>query len=230
LPPAELKSTPKVWALPAGIGAFIGACILAPITSFVLGSKEAGLLFGAPLGAVGLVHFLAFLSTQSLTSSLPFPFSWIIRPHVIPPSRTECIDCVTDQIKRFLIHDADLVLALCWAHPDRWIQQEEKDVAVSNNEPLSVYEALGTLRAALQQKNVNHQEVCDVAEELLQRFEDEGFEWKVVEEGTPYDESLNAYFQKAGVIEPGQQVRTLREALLRKGVLIRPGLIGRIRS
>jgi hypothetical protein len=59
---------------------------------------------------------------------------------------------------------------------------------------------------------------------------EQGYEWKAVPSGTPYEEKMEAEFDAFGVIEVGQPVETLQEAVVRRGAAapIKRGLLRRL--
>ncbi len=64
---------------------------------------------------------------------------------------------------------------------------------------------------------------------MLQRIQEDGYEWKSVERGTPYDLTMASLFSKFGMIDVGQPVETLKPATVRDGVAVQQGVIRRLR-
>ncbi len=158
--------------------------------------------------------------------------SWLllgtVRPRVVLPARAEVLAMLDDRIREMLAHDADLVLAWCWAHPDRL----DLDGAGAEISPVlsgSVCDALGTLRAILADRSSAPEDLADAAEAMLQRIQEEGYEWRSVERGTPYDLTMASLFSKFGMIDVGQPVETLKAATVRGGVAVQQGVIRRVR-
>jgi hypothetical protein len=133
-----------------------------------------------------------------------------------------------DQVHRLLLHDADLVLAWCWAHPGR-IESPPRIPAPRGSLSSAVCDALGTLRATLADSSMEREDLADAALALVQRVEEEGYEWRSVERGTPYDAAMASLFSKFGMIDDGQPVETLKPATVRDGVAVQQGVLRRLR-
>jgi hypothetical protein len=158
--------------------------------------------------------------------------SWLllgtVRPRVVLPSRAEVLAALDDPIHDLLFHDADLVLAWLWAHPARL---EPAETAAANSPVLSgsVCDAIATLRVILADRSSAREDLADAAESMLQRIQEEGYEWRSVERGTPYDLTMASLFSKFGMIDIGQPVETLKPATVRDGVAVQQGVIRRLR-
>ena len=144
------------------------------------------------------------------------------------PSRAEVLAALDDQVHGLLLHDADLVLAWLWAHPAR-LEQTGPDSAMTPVLSGSVCDAMGTLRTILADRSSAPEDLADAAEAMLQRIQEEGYEWRSVERGTPYDLTMASLFSKFGMIDVGQPVETLKPATVRDGVAVQQGVIRRLR-
>jgi hypothetical protein len=158
--------------------------------------------------------------------------SWLllgtVRPRVVLPSRAEVLAALDDPIHDLLFHDADLVLAWLWAHPAR-LDPTETAAAMSPVLSGSVCDAIGTLRVILADRSSAREDLADAAESMLQRIQEEGYEWRSVERGTPYDLTMASLFSKFGMIDIGQPVETIKPATVRDGVAVQQGVIRRLR-
>jgi hypothetical protein len=153
-----------------------------------------------------------------------------VRPRAALPTRAEVLDPLDPQVRRLLIHDADLVLAWCWAHPDRL---GRRDGPPGDEVPPlagAVFRALRDVRAVVRDPASTRDDFADAAEALLQRLEDVGYRWIEVERGTPYDESMESCFRKFAMIAIGQPVEMLQPALGKDGIVVEPGMLRRVRS
>ena len=95
----------------------------------------------------------------------------------------------------------------------------------ADREPRSVYEAIGALSEVLSQGPERQDELRDVAEELMQRFEEEGFEWHQVDKDAIYDRAMEDAYRAYGLLEDGQPVLTRKPALFRHGKLLIRGIL-----
>ncbi|MGP0064116.1 MAG: hypothetical protein ACLQGP_11025 [Isosphaeraceae bacterium] len=158
--------------------------------------------------------------------------SWLllgtVRPRVVMPSRAEVLATLGEPIYTLLLHDADLVLAWCWTHPAR-IETSGPASAMTPVLSSSVCDALGTLRVILADRSSALEDLADAAEATLQRIQEEGYEWRSVKRGTPYDQTMASLFSKFGMIDVGQPVETLKPATVRDGVAVQQGVIRRLR-
>ncbi len=160
--------------------------------------------------------------------------SWLllgtVRPRTVLPSRAEVLATLDEQVERLLLQDADLVLAWFWAHPDRTEAPSHQSPAPTAAELSgSVCDALGTLRDTLADHSSKQEDLADAVEALLQRVHEEGYEWKSIAHGTPYDTTMATFFSKYGMIDVGQSVETLKPAIVRNGVTVQHGVIRRLR-
>ena len=135
-----------------------------------------------------------------------------------------------------LRHNADLVLALCWEQRNGMKPNSEaldsprkREAPDFGPHPFGAYETVHLLSSALARDPIDPEELTSIGRELVQRFEDEGFEWKVVASGAAYGPAIERDFDTFGHVAPNQSVKTLRAALFRDGALKRRGLVRRIR-
>lgn len=228
--------TPLGFAFAAGTGATLGILLLS-LYPVDLANANAGVALAGCAGAVSAVLLFNGIA-RWWQSSVVVRRQWRRRGSA---SRIGPSALFADQLGQCLRHSADVILAWFWAQADGL---EAGPAAASpaapeatsripaplaEEDPLSVFEAIEHLACALGREDIDLQEVRDIGQEIIQRYQDEGFEWKTVEEGAPYDETTAQLFNTFGHIEPGQPVKTLQPALLRKGVLKKRGLLRRIR-
>jgi hypothetical protein len=151
-----------------------------------------------------------------------------VRPRSVLPACKDVLAALNDQVGRHLVHNADLVLAWCWAHPAR-LQPTAQSPAPTGELAGSFWDALGTLRAAVSSPASRLDDLAESALAVLQRAEEEGYEWKSLPRGTPYDAAMASLFSNFGVIDVGQPVETLKPATVRDGVAVQQGVIRRLR-
>ena len=125
-----------------------------------------------------------------------------------------------------LAQAADLALAVSWCHPDRLVMPEDKRPAEPGDLPGPVLVALSQLQSELT-RGASDRDVRESCEDLLQRLEEGGFEWRSVSPGTPYDQEMAALFDVFGTIPPRQAVRTQRAAITRRGQVVNRGELRR---
>jgi hypothetical protein len=152
---------------------------------------------------------------------------FLARPRLVWPARAEYLQRVRGQLVTHLGHVADLVLAWCWSHPGRLPAgpQGEKEPAAHLSG--QVWASLADLRTQLACADGAVDDLHDSVEELLQRFEDDGYEWKAIPAHTPFAEAMKEDFETVGLIGPGQPVRMRRAALRYRGQLLRKGELRR---
>lgn len=148
----------------------------------------------------------------------------LARPRLDWPSTDDLKRPVEQSGRGYLRQVADLVLAWCWAHPERQPRLEPQPIKTAPVLPKSICRSLGMVQTLVASEDAG---LRDAVEELLQRFEDEGFEWKVVPAGTPFDETMKGDFDLLNRIEPGQPVRTRRPALHLNQQLLQKGELQR---
>jgi hypothetical protein len=214
----------------AGLVALVGALVSRPD---IAGGLETGLkwvgFMALPLGFWRGLRGrpLGWLRAAAYTLA-----SWLllgtVRPRTMLPSRAEVLTALDGPIHELLLHDADLVLAWCWAYPFR-LDQAGPASSATPVLSASVCDALATLRDILADRSSAPEDLADAAEAMLQRIQEEGYEWRSVERGTPYDLTMASLFSKFGMIDVGQPVETLKPATVRDGVAVQQGVIRRLR-
>ena len=176
-------------------------------------------------GLAGTVQFFKAKSFALLKTAGCIAACWIllllVRPKLKEPTRDECRETLRPQIEGFLAHAIDLVLALSWFHPDR----TPTDVKKSGGPPLParVADSLGVLWAISEDKDVPVKHLLGAVQALLQRVREQGYEWKSVADGTPYDAALEEQFECFGAIEGGMKVEMLEPARVLDNKLDKPG-------
>jgi len=125
-----------------------------------------------------------------------------------------------------LAQAADLALAVSWCHPERLAAPEDQRPAEPGHLPGTVLVALSQLRSELT-RGGSDRDVRESSEDLLQRLQEGGFEWRSVSPGTPYDPEMATLFDVFGTIPPGQAVRTQRAAITRRGQVVNRGELRR---
>jgi hypothetical protein len=122
---------------------------------------------------------------------------------------------------------ADIALAVAWTHPDRFPPVIDCPRTEPDTLPRPVIVALSQLQGDLTRGGSNDdiRESCD---ELLQRLEEAGYEWKSVAKGTQYEPGMAALYDVFGTVQPGQPVRTQRAAVTRHGQVMHRGELRRI--
>jgi hypothetical protein len=124
---------------------------------------------------------------------------------------------------------ATLAFLLCVVQQPRELDgvREDAGLQVAEN---SVQHALTVLVRYLDKNPEDLETIRDMALELQQRLQDEGYAWQVIPDGEPFREELLQAFRPFGLIEPGQPVQTLEPSFSRNGVVILPGKIARLRG
>jgi hypothetical protein len=146
-----------------------------------------------------------------------------VRPRLTPPTRDECREALRPQVERLLAHVVDLVLAICWAHPERCPPPKPTPSAAAGLPP-ALAEALGVL-SAVADEEAPEKHLRGAVRAVLQRVHGEGYEWRSVPAGTPYDASLEAHFDCFDRVTVGQPVETLEPAFVRNGELVKRGTL-----
>jgi hypothetical protein len=149
-----------------------------------------------------------------------------IQPHIVVHARKDYAADVRRHVEGLLRHVADVVLALCWAHPDSHPTTE----AGAESIPLAVHEALWILETRLREGLVEQEPLHKAIEYLLWQVREEGYTWEEIVEQTPYAAEMRQRFDNFGLIQPGQPVRTREPALLWKGEVRQRGRLERIRD
>jgi hypothetical protein len=122
---------------------------------------------------------------------------------------------------------ADIALAVAWSHPDRFAAAALAPRAEPERLPRPVLVALAQLQSDLVGGG-SDRDVRESSDDLLQRLQESGFEWKSVPRGTPYESEMAALFDVFGTIPPGQAVRTQRAAMTRDGRVVHKGELRRV--
>jgi len=208
-------------ALPLVVGLLARAPSVRAALTYALTVSAAGSLIG------GVWAYWKQRSTGWLRGSLGLIVGAVVvflaRPRLEWSARDAYLEQTRQNLRAFLRHIADLVLAWCWAHLSRQPPGLLPAGEVGAKLPLRVANSLQTLRFLFQAPNGTPQELRDAVEEFFQRFEDEGFEWKTVPDGTLFDMTMKDEFDTLGLIPPGQPVRTRRAALRHGDQLIQRG-------
>jgi hypothetical protein len=188
---------------------------------------------GAATLAGGVWQAVRGRSYGWLKASGYFLAAWLlvltVRPRHQLPTRGECAASLTEQLRALLQHDADLILGWCWSHPER-LPPSPVNTVVTAALPEPVCTALASLRSALAAPDAPPEELQDAANALLQRVEEQGYEWKTIERGTPYMEGMAQTFDQFALISVGQPVETLQPAIVRHGEVIQRGVLRRLRA
>ncbi len=238
---------PIAWAVTGTFGAFLGQLCASVFHPEGAAYRQAALLLGGPGGAMTSIALFAALSSP-LSAGFTLKGTEQDRPRtprkrLFARRRARPAGLAAEELARavqaLLHHGADLSLLVCWGclksqeviiRPPQAAAMEVKLAPPEEaREPIAVYEAIAQFSSALRRDPMDPHELREIAEDLLQRFENEGFEWKLVEEGAPYHTAIREDFDSFGLIEPGEPVTTLRAALLRHGLLKKRGLVRRIR-
>lgn len=183
----------------------------------------AGLL--AALG--GAVRAVRLRSSGLVRTTAWAAGSWVVlvlaRPRLVRPTRAQCAEALRPQVEALLRHASDLVLALCWSHPDRTGGPAEPMAEALL--PAAVADALGVLQVVSADPAASDRHLRLAVQAVLQRVHEEGYAWQSVPAGTPYDGALGVHFECFGRVEPGQAVETLAPARTRHGALEQRGLV-----
>ena len=227
-----------VFALPpddtsrrAVVSAAIGAGVVAALTAKALERPEQRAAFDAAARARGFFSryraIKAALAQAGAGGSalLPLIVFYLLRPKPVPPSQEDRLSGLRTQFDQELARLSDQVLALCLTHPDCLPSGPDGERADAEREPLGVYEAVGALESSLLRAQADHEELPEAAQELLQRFRDEGFEWRQAPPDARFDGELEAAFRPYGLLEPGDPVATRKPALFRHGKLLIRGIL-----
>ncbi|MDB5308536.1 MAG: hypothetical protein JWO38_2738 [Gemmataceae bacterium] len=266
--PPEMEERMEVpasaWALPAAIGAAVGALVLSPLTWVALENRPVGLWVGGVLGAYTLVRSLASLAARPrlqailrtvagtagigmvgagiwrvvrgqttgwFRASLYLAAVWLVlgavRPRGAPPSSEEALAHRRRRLDHLLRSAADLVLALAWAHPERGAPLKSPDPVVREWINGSIVAALSDLYTALHERE-RADDLWDLLEAFFQRFEEAGFEWRLISRGRTYEDSMRAEFDSYGLIAPGQAVRMSCAALRHHGTVVHRGEVRKV--
>jgi hypothetical protein len=188
-------------------------------------SVRSALTYALSLSAAGAVlggiwnYWRKQPITGWLRAGLALLAGWFVallaRPSLGWPSPESVLKQIQEELRAHLRHVADLVLGWCWAHPERQPRKSGPTPTPPPPLPESFFRCLGDLYVRVSTAGGATDGLQDLIAVLLQRFEDAGYEWKIVPPGTPFDESMKKDFGSFTRLEPGQTVRTRRPALLR---------------
>ena len=239
--PIHCRTTPVASAVAAGFGALLGV-LVSRWYSFDSQPRGWVMALGGCVGAVSAVLLLSWFFRSSRTAAM---VKWRHRlPRFMRASSSQIQDpgatrsLFEDRLDHFLRKSADLVLALGWvqtccqgqaSRPGAPKQIPRILPSPDGEEPSSLFESIGRLGALLASENSDNQELKAAGHEIVQRFQDEGFEWRTLPEEARYDTTTFRLFDSFGHIETGHSIKTLRPALLRHGVLKKRGLVRRVR-
>jgi hypothetical protein len=210
----------------AGLVTLVGALARAPALRGAIQYGLAASGFGALVG--GVWTSLRGGSAGWLRASLSLLAVALVVLLARPRAGAAPADLGTElqgPLREHLRHVADLVLAWCWAHPDR---QPARPVepAPAAALPGAVCDTLADLQAQLAAGGAGD-DWREAVEGLLQRFEEDGYAWRAVPTGTPFEEAMREDFDTFGLVRPGEPVRTRRAALRHSGRLLRRGELRR---
>ncbi len=231
-PPAGLRG--GFWALWAGLGALAGGLALNLIARWLDDPGRTIVLIGAVAGAAGLVRGVAALierrSGEESRASLLGRIAARFRAPAGSVPLAVRLAALAPQIEALADRAVDLALVGCWGLRCAVPSGSDGEPPPREREPLGALDALGMVHALAHRPDPDPAAVLEAAAEALQRFEDDGYRWETVPDGTPYDPAaLSDRFDAWGVIAPGQPVFTRKAALLRQGLLIRRGILARER-
>jgi hypothetical protein len=223
-----------------GAGGLVGLIGMLASDPKLIASLESGLKwFGVVAVPLGLWRGLRGRPIGWIRAAVSTLGAWLVlatvRPRPRLPSRGEVVDALEGQIRGLLFHDADLVLALCWAHPDR-VRRAGPGGSGGPGLAGPAHRAIRDFRAAVRDPGATREDLVESAESLLQRLEEVGYRWVEIEKGTRYSESLDPYFEKYGMVEVGQPVEMLQPALCKQDgegnpvVVVEPGRLRRARN
>ena len=248
----------KALALPAAVGSALGALALAPLTLLWFDNRAIGLTLGGVLGAFLVVRVIGALfdrpdilakaqratalagggiaingvwrAIRGLTPGLMKSAAWLVAvPFLLTLVKRTAgprLSTSAERARKLAMIDrtAALTLALSWSHPAR-LPPAPKPTAAQLPEP--IWDALVRLKADLA-RNSSIDDMRDSCEDLFQRCQEAGFDWKTAPPGAPYDDAMAEAFDTFGLIAPGQPIRTSRAALTRNGEVVRRGEVRRV--
>lgn len=215
----------------AVVSAALAAGVVAALAARALARPAQRAAFEAAAGARGFFRRKRAIKSalaqagDAGSTLLPLIFFYLLRPRLVPPSAEDRLINLQGQLRNELDSLTDLVLAFCLTHPDCRAAGATEDQASGEAPPLSLYEAVGMLEAGLARDPDSGGELREAAEELLQRFEDEGFIWQQAAPDARYDRDLEQDFRPYGLLEAGQAVTTRKPALYRHGKRLIRGIL-----
>jgi hypothetical protein len=212
-----------------GLGSILGAAALVAlvgtlarnpnvrsVVAQILGLSAAGTLLG------GLWAYWRKGSTGWLRGSLGLGAASLLLL-LTRPKMESAVDPVQlrKTLQAHLEHVADLVLAWCWAHPDR-VPARPDVTPASTALPGAVCDTLAELYTDLQADG-SPTDLRKMVKVLFQQFADHGYLWTAIPPGTPFEEAMREQFDVLGGPSPGDPVRTRRAALQTNGKVERKG-------
>jgi hypothetical protein len=254
---------PTAMAIPAAVGAALGALALSSLTALTLDNRYVGLLVGSVVGAYLLVRLLAFLAARPelqtvlkigaasttigmastavweaiggrnsgwLRRSL-FPFAIYLllmsaRPERVTSTHAQKIASVRVVVLQQLQFDASMILALLWAHPDRFPDAAQLNGSPANVLPRGCWSAIAELGDVFLMEQ-DEGALRDGLKELFQRLQDHGYEVQEIPRGASFEDAMKEAFEIIGFVQPGNPVRTYRPALRYRGEVIHKGELRR---
>ena len=261
--PAVDRSTPPLRAgLGAAAGALIGMGLLSPLTALFFGSREAGFLLGAPLGALALTlaalslpenrkllwALAAILGLATFREALAFLGSGALFSrgwNLLRKNR--------GSLARLLLFPVLLALVLLLGRRtervDRraWAERLEQDLSSWLEGASRVAFLLGTAERgpesapadrelpALAAKifalsGVSRDDLAAGMDELAADVRNLGFGSGGEAGEFAWDPEGADRFEVFGTVEPGDRVRVERPPLLRDGLVLRRGLVRKVRN
>ena len=245
-------------AAPAAVGSALGALALSPLTLLWFDNRAIGLALGGVFGAYLMVRVVGALidrpavlaaaqratalagggiaingvwrAIRGLTPGLMKSAAWLVAvPFLLTLVKRTAgprLSTSAERARKLAMIDrtAALTLALSWSHPAR-LPPAPKPTAAQLPEP--IWDALVRLKADLA-RNSSIDDMRDSCEDLFQRCQEAGFDWKTAPPGAPYDDAMAEAFDTFGLIAPGQPIRTSRAALTRNGEVVRRGEVRRV--
>ena len=220
-------------AIGLALGGVLGAYLVVRVIGTLLdrpavlaAAQRATALAGGGIAINGV-----WRAIRGLTPSLFKSAAWLVAVPflltLVRPTAGRRPSTSAERARKLAMIDraAALALAICWSNPDRLPPAPKPTGA----EPLpgSVWDALVRLKADLA-RNSSIEDMRDSCEDLFQRCQEAGFDWKSAPPGTPYDDEMAEAFDTFGLIAPGQAVRTSRAALTRNGEIVRRGEVRRV--
>ena len=126
-----------------------------------------------------------------------------------------------------LTWESNLALCLLWSCPDR-LPLNSAPISDKHEIMLAgpICAALSDLRNDLE-ANATPQDLRHGLECLFQRFEEDGYEWQFIADGTSFEENMANMFDTFGTIKPGEPIKSRQAATLYRGKLIRRGELRR---
>jgi hypothetical protein len=220
-------------AIGLALGGVLGAYLVVRVIGMLL--DRPGVLAAAQrataIAGGGIAINGVWRAIRGLTPSLFKSAAWLVAVPflltLVRPTAGRRPSTSVERARKLAMIDraAALALALCWSNPDRLPPAPKPKGA----EPLPgpVWDSLVRLKADLA-RNTPIEDLRDSCEDLFQRCQEAGYDWKSAPPGAPYDNEMAEAFDTFGLIAPGQPIRTSRAALTRNGEVIRRGEVKRV--